>query len=457
MDVLLPPLSEGADSGTVVSIMVSEGDRIEKDQTILELENEKAIAPIPSTAAGVITKIHVSEGQTISEGSKLISVDEGGEAGDSKKETKKETAKEAPKAPPKQAPSSQQAPAAAPAPSKTAYEGQTIYDPYLDYRYDSKSGFPPPASPTIRKVAKLIGLDLARVPGSGNGGRITLEDIRNYFQHILELAESSRRQPAQEGSGESAPARKPAESIDFSQWGEVKPEKMSSTRKTIARRLQDSWNTVPHVYQFDEADISALMEMRSNYKAAYTKKEASLTLTALAIKAAANVLTQYPVFNSSLDEAKDEIVYKKYVHIGVAVDTENGLVVPVIRDADKKSVLDIALDLQALAEKARARKLTGDDMKGSSFTISNLGGIGGTHFTPIVNPPNTAILGMGRGVVKPHWTGKKFEPRTFLPLCVSYDHRVIDGADGARFIKAMVEAFEQFPESEIKLTQARKK
>ncbi|MDP8242577.1 MAG: 2-oxo acid dehydrogenase subunit E2 [Candidatus Hinthialibacter antarcticus] len=435
-DVVLPALAEGADSGTVVSIMVKAGDAIEKDQPLIEIENEKAIAPIPSTVAGVVAEVYVNEGDVINEGQKLVAISSGDGS----------------------APAVTQEREAAPSPIHTPYDGQKVEDPYLSYRYQSRSGYPPPASPSIRKMSAQIGLDLSRVPGSGHGGRILIEDIQTYIQYLQNLADSPRQAaPAASSAPSAAPSKPKAESIDFSQWGKVKSEPISSLRKTIGRRLQDAWNTIPHVYQFDEADISDVMELRKKYKAAYAKKDASLTLTSVTIKAVVKALKDYPIFNASLDEVKHEIVYKEYFHIGVAVDTEAGLVVPVIRDADKKSILDISLELQELAAKARDRKLSSEEMKGSSFTISNLGGIGGTHFTPIVNPPNTAILGVGRGAVKPVYDGKKFIPRSFMSLCVSYDHRVIDGADGARFITSLVEAIETFPESEIKLSSSQKK
>ncbi len=439
-DVVLPALAEGADSGTVVSIMVKAGDPIEKDQTLIELENEKAIAPIPSAVSGVIAEVYVNEGDVINEGQKLVAVSSGDGAGE-----------------PAAGPEKTQEREAAPSPIHTPYDSQKVDDPYLNYRYQSRSGYPPPASPSIRKMAQSIGLDLARVPGSGYGGRILIEDIQYYIQHLQTVADAPRQAAAPVSAPSAAPAKPKPESIDFSQWGKVKSEPVSSLRKTIGRRLQAAWNTMPHVYQFDEADITDLLALRKKHKAAYAKKDAALTLTGITIKAIAKALNDYPIFNASLDEAKQEIVYKEYCHIGVAVDTDAGLVVPVIRDVDQKSVLDISLELQQLAEKARDRKLSAEEMKGSSFTISNLGGIGGTHFTPIVNPPNTAILGVGRGAVKPVYDGKTFVPRTFMSLCVSYDHRVIDGADGARFITSLVEAIQTFPESEIKLSSSKTK
>ncbi|MBZ0101970.1 MAG: 2-oxo acid dehydrogenase subunit E2, partial [Thermoanaerobaculia bacterium] len=354
-DVVLPALAEGADSGTVVSVLVKSGDAIEKDQPIIELENEKAIAPIPSTVAGVIAEVYVKEGDVINEGQKIVAVSSGDASAASAEDVVTQERE------------------AAPSPIQTPYDGQKVDDPYLSYRYESRSGYPPPASPSIRKMALSLGLDLARIPGSGHGGRIVIEDVQKYIQYLQNLADSPRQAAPAASAASSTPADeapKP-ESIDFSQWGKVKAEPVSSLRKTIAKRLQNTWNTMPHVFQFDEADITDVMELRKKYKAAYAKKNAGLTLTSITIKAIVKALQQYPIFNASLDEAKQEIVYKDYYHIAVAVDTEAGLVVPVIRDADQKSILDISIELQELAAKARDRKLSADEMKGSSFTISN--------------------------------------------------------------------------------------
>ncbi|MGH7197130.1 MAG: 2-oxo acid dehydrogenase subunit E2 [Candidatus Omnitrophota bacterium] len=406
MDVRVPQLGEGADSGSVVSIFVKEGDKIKKDQTIIELENEKAVAPIPSPAAGTVTKVHVKTGDKISVGQLVISLAEEG--------TPSEALRQA--APPAQAAAAKEAP-------RSVESGA--------YHYESKSGFPPPASPSVRKMAEDLGIDLARVRGSEAGGRIVLADLRAFVESLQRTAGS----PAQ-----AAPAKalKPPESIDFSKWGTVEKKPLSSLRQKIAEKMTESWTTIPHVTQFDDADITALMALRKKYAPAYEKKGAILTLTSFIIKAAVAALKKFPVVNSSLDEAAGQLVVKKYYHIGVAVDTEQGLIVPVLRDVDKKSLLEISKELGELAEKTRQRKVSLDELKGGTFTVSNLGGIGGTHFTPIINKPEVAILGVGRGAGK-------------LPLALSYDHRVVDGADGARFMRAVVEALENFKEEEVKI------
>ena len=403
MDIRLPSLGEGADSGIVVNIMVKEGDQVQKDQPILELETEKAVGTIPSSAAGTIQKIRVKIGDKISAGQVIL--------------TLAETASAVALEPVVVAPvSGARRPTAA---------GTAATTPI--------PGIPPPASPSVRRMAAQLGIDLTRVRGSEHGGRITLDDVRGYIQQL--------QQPT---AGVPAPAAKPVEErIDFSQWGPITKKPLSSLRKTIARRMSESWSTVPRVTQFGEADITGLNELR--------KKSGKLTLTPLAMRAVVATLKKHPMFNSSLDETAGEIVLKEYYHIGIAVDTEHGLLVPVIRDVDKKTVLVISKELEEVATKTRERKLTADQMKGGTFTISNQGGIGGGAFTPIVNKPEVAILGMGRGALKPVVRAGKVEPRLMLPLALSYDHRVIDGGSAARFIVDLVAALENFSEADMKV------
>jgi pyruvate dehydrogenase E2 component (dihydrolipoamide acetyltransferase) len=387
MDIRLPSLGEGADSGVVVNILVKEGDQIQKEQPVLELETEKAVGSIPAPAAGTVQAIRVKIGDKISAGQVILTL-----VGDAA------AVPAAPRAQPK---------------TPTPMTGTTAPKARL--------GIPPAASPTVRKLAAQLGIDLSQVPGSESGGRISLEDVRAYIQQL------------QAGTAET---KKPvAERVDFAQFGPVTKKPMSSLRKTIARRMGESWSAVPRVTQFDEADVTALNELRKKQK---------MTLTVYAIRAVVKTLKKHPLFNSSLDETADEIVLKGYFHVGIAVDTEHGLMVPVIRDADKKSLADISQELEDLAGKTRERKLTGDQMKGGSFTISNQGGIGSGAFTPIVNKPEVAILGMGRGALKPVVAAGKIEARLMLPLALSYDHRVIDGGSAARFMVDLVKALENF-------------
>jgi pyruvate dehydrogenase E2 component (dihydrolipoamide acetyltransferase) len=427
MDVKLPHLGEGADSGTVVNLFVKEGDQITKDQPILELENEKAVATIPSTAAGTVAKVFVKAGDKISVGAKLLTLSGNGAAPGGPK-----PAAEAPR--PK-------AKAAAPEPEPEEEDKA----PAETSESVEASNAAVAASPVIRKLARDLGLDLARVRGSARGGRVTMEDVRAYIERLQKLA----AQPKSAAGG--APAKPAAESVDFSKWGSVTKKPLSPLRQVIARRMTENWNAIPHVTQFDGADITGLLALRKKYVEAYEKKGARLTVTSFVLKAVAETLKKHPFFNSSLDEVTQEIVLKEYVHLGIAVDTEAGLIVPVLRDADKKDLVQLSKQLEELATKARERKVSGEDLKGGSFTISNQGGIGGAHFTPIINKPEVAILGLGKGALKPVVRDGKIEPRTILPLGLSYDHRVIDGGGAARFIVDLVKAIENFDEKLVQI------
>ncbi len=420
MDVKLPKLGEGADSGVVVNVFVKEGDQVARDQAILELENEKAVASVPSTAAGVVTKIYVKAGDKISVGQRLISLSEGDQPAAAAMPAAKRAAPE----PEPETPAEEPATGA----------GEEIPKPVAA----------PVASPSIRKLARELGIDLSKVRGSEAGGRIVSGDIRAY---ILRLQKAMEK-PA---IAVASPAKPAAESIDFSKWGPVTKKPLTQLRQVIARRMWENWNAIPHVTQFDDADFTRLNELRKKYTPAYEKKGAKLTLTPLVLKALVGTLKKHPIFNSSLDEAAQAVVFKDYFHIGIAVDTEQGLIVPVIRDADKKSVLELAKELEQLAQKARDRKVTAEELKGGTFTITNQGAIGGAHFTPIINKPEVAILGLGRGAMKPVARDGKIEVRLMTPLGLSYDHRVIDGGAAARFMVDLVKAMEEFGEEAIKL------
>jgi pyruvate dehydrogenase E2 component (dihydrolipoamide acetyltransferase) len=422
MDFKLPKLGEGADSGVVVNLFVKEGDTVTKDQNVIELESEKAVASVPSTVAGVVTKIYVKPGDKISVGARIFSVGAAGGA----------------------APASEHEPAAAPVVAPAAAARVAAVET-VDAGELSPGGAPAAAAPSVRKVAADLGIDLTRVRGSGRGGRVELGDLKNYIAHLQKLAFAPKPEAG-------AVAAKPApEQIDFSKWGPVLKKPVTPLRKTIARRMAENWNAIPHVTQLDEVDITGLLDLRKKHLAAYEQKGARLTVTAFIVKAVADTLGKHPIFNSSLDEVADEIVLKEYIHIGIAVDTESGLIVPVIRDANKKSVFQLSKDLEELGNKARERKVTGEDLKGGSFTISNQGAIGGGHFTPIVNKPEVAILGLGKGALKPAVRDGKIETRMLLPISVSYDHRVIDGGNAARFTVDLVSAIQNFAETDVKL------
>jgi pyruvate dehydrogenase E2 component (dihydrolipoamide acetyltransferase) len=432
MDVKLPKLGEGADSGVVVNLFVKEGDTIAKDQAIMELENEKAVASIPSTAAGVVTKVYVKAGDRISAGQKILSV--GGDA--------PAAATPAPAAAPK--PAAKKAVAqAAPAPEPEAVEDET---PDIE---EEVSDAAIAASPSIRKAAREFGIHLGKIKGSGHGGRIVAEDVRAYIQRLMKAAAKPAAVAA--SAAAAAPAKPAAVQIDFSQWGPILKKPVTPLRKVIARRMSESWSSVARVTQFDDIDFTKLGELRKKFAPAYEAKGVKLTLTPFVLKAVADTLKKHSIFNSSLDEVASEIILKEYVHLGIAVDTDQGLMVPVIRDVDKKSLLELAKELELLAARARDRKISADEMKGGTFTISNQGAIGGAHFTPIINLPEVAILGLGRGALKPVVRDGKVEVRLMTPMALSYDHRVVDGGSAARFTVDLLKAFENFSEDVIKI------
>ncbi|NOS71339.1 MAG: branched-chain alpha-keto acid dehydrogenase subunit E2 [Verrucomicrobia bacterium] len=427
MDLKLPKLGEGADSGVVVGVFVNEGDTVTKDQTIIEIENEKAVAAIPSTAGGVVVKVHVKAGDKISVGQNLVTLSGGGAA----------TVPSAVAAKPAAVKRS------APEPEDEIEESAEVVE-----EDSSQTAGVPVASPSLRRWARELGINLGKIRGSGAGGRIEIGDVRNYIARLQASAAKAKAVPA---GVSSAPAKAVVEQIDFSKWGPITKKSITPLRQVIARRMLENWNAIPHVTQFDDADFTKLNELRKKYAAAYEAKGSKLTLTPLVLKAVAATLKKHPIFNSSLDEVANEIVLKDYIHLGIAVDTDAGLIVPVIRDVDKKSVLDLAKELEVLAQKARDRKVSGDDLKGGTFTISNQGAIGGAHFTPIVNKPEVAILGLGRGAMTPVVRDGKVEVRMMTPIALSYDHRVIDGGAAARFTVDLLAALQDFSEDAVKL------
>jgi pyruvate dehydrogenase E2 component (dihydrolipoamide acetyltransferase) len=431
MDVKLPQLAEGVESGTVVNILVSEGQEIKKDQAFMELETQKAVGSIPSPSSGTVTKVHVKEGMEVSVGQVLISIETGS----------KTAASEATNSAP--SPSSNRAqPNAAPAPrARTAAEPEAGRRPAETFHYHSSAGMAPPAPPSVRKIAQELGIDLTRVRGSEAGGRIRMADVRAYIQQLQEL-----QQP--HGSGQSAPVA-PREVIDFSKWGPVRREKLSPLRRTVSRRMLESWTTIPKINQFDEADITAILSLREKHNSAYEERGARLTLTSFILLVLARALKKHPVGNASLDETTGELILKDYFHIGIAVDTDAGLIVPVLRDVDKKNLLQLSRELQDLTQKTRERKIGLEELQGGTFTISNQGSIGGSHFTPIIYAPQVAILGIGQGQNKPVVVDGKIAVRNMLPLCLAYDHRVLDGANAVRFLKDVITALQSFDEADV--------
>ncbi|NGO40047.1 branched-chain alpha-keto acid dehydrogenase subunit E2 [Limisphaera ngatamarikiensis] len=452
MDIKLPPLGEGADSGVVVSVLVKPGDTISPGQPLLELENEKAIATIPAEHAGTVVEVYVRPGEKISVGQRILKLQTGttaagaGAATAPPAETRRRAAKPAP--------------AAAPEPPEPEVEvEETPEAAVLAEEEEEEAPRPvaaPVAPPSVRRLARELGIDLSKVRGTDPGGRITRQDLRNYIQRLQSIAVKYKQVVSRQSTPAAAPATAPAgpppaEPVDFAKWGPVRREPLTTLREVIARRMWESWSAIPHVTQFDEADFTRINQLRKQYGPAYEQKGVKLTVTPFIVRAVVDTLQKHPVFNSSLDEVARELVVKEYYHIGLAVDTEHGLLVPVLRDADRKSLLELAREIESLAQRARERKLAREEMQGGSFTISNQGAIGGAHFTPIVNRPEVAILGVGRGTLKPVVRDGQVVVRLMVPLAVSYDHRVIDGGGAARFIVDLVRALEEFPEEAVKL------
>lgn len=428
----LPELGENIATATIVGVLVGVGDQIKPGQPVLELETDKAVLEVPSDVGGKVTAVHVKAGQEIGIGQLLLTLDTGGAA---------EAATTTQAAPAQPAASTQPAAPAAPVvetPVVTASAASA--EPPAPERAQpapqppaapepAASGEAAAAAPSVRRFARELGVEVADVAGSGPAGRVTMEDVKAHVR-----AGAGSRGPA-------APAAAPLP--DFSKWGPVQREKMSNVRRATARNMAQSWPTIPMVTQFDKADITELEQLRSQFGKRAEAAGGKLTPTAIILKVVAAALKRFPQFNASIDMASEEIVYKQYVHIGVAVDTDRGLLVPVLRDVDQKNVVQLAVELGQIAQKARDRKLGLEDMQGGCFTISNLGGIGGTGFTPLVNGPEVAILGVSRGSTEPVFVDGQWQPRLMLPLSLTYDHRLIDGADGARFLRWVCEALEK--------------
>jgi len=414
VEIRIPEIGENIESGEVVKILVSVGDLVEIDQPIIELETDKAVVEIPSPAKGKITEITVAVGDDIKIGQVIARID-ADEAGIAVPERASELPESTPAA-------------AAEKPVKEA--------PEKEMKKDVKSPDPhpveaaAPASPSVRRLARQLGVDIDSVTGTGPAGRISREDVEGFVkQHIS----PSGSQVTSVGT-----AARPLP--DLSRWGEIEREPLSKVRRVITDNTSHSWSTIPHVTQFDEADITELDEFRKEYGKEAEAAGGKLTITVILLKVVAAALERYPRFNASLDTQNGEIIYRKYCHIGVAVDTDHGLLVPVLKDVDKKSINELAVQLTDLAERARTRKISLAELDGGTFTISNQGGIGGTAFTPIIFWPQVAILGVSRSSVRPAYSVGICEPRLILPLSLSYDHRIIDGADAARFLHWITEA-----------------
>lgn len=413
-EVKLPALGENVAGGDVVEVMVKAGDEVSQGQPLIEVEAEKSAVPVPSPIAGRIAQVLVKKGDKVKTGQVLVTIES--------KNGVPSAAPAAPSAPSTPAPApkpaateTKPAPAQPAAPAPKPAPAPVVADPDRVVH----------AGPDTRRYARDLGVDLGQVAGSGVKGRVTKDDVKDYIRTLAA------------GGGRSGGVAIP-EMPNFEAWGPVEVKPFESIRKRTAEHMSLCWSVIPHVTQHDYADVTDI----ENFRKQQSEKGPKLTVTAFVLKAIAIMLKQYPQFNSSLDTAKGQIIQKNYIHLGIAVDTEKGLVVPVLKDVDKKSVHDVGKEMTEVAEKARQRKLTADDMQGGTFTISNLGGLGGTSFTPIVNWPQVAILGLSRSRMQPTWKDGQFVPRLHLPLSLSYDHRVIDGADAARFCRKLAELLE---------------
>ena len=435
----LPELGENVHQGDLVRLMISAGDKVSEGQPVMELETDKAVVEVPSSVTGVVKEVRVKQGEKVKVGQTIFTLEDGASAHEPQ--------------PIKQAPvehMSEQHGARLAFQTAIEAEGKTEEqalppDPPqtrpADFSMPVQLGKvagtehrdPVPAAPHVRRLARELGLDIHEVKGSGPGGRISEDDVKAHSKALL--ASMAAQAPQTHFSQPQLP--------DFSKWGKVERVSMRGVRRKTAEHLWEAWTTIPHVTQQDKADITELEQLRARFAPKAEQAGGKMTVTAIALKVCAAALKVFPQFNASIDMTKEEIVYKQYINVGVAVDTDRGLLVPVIKDVDKKNIVELATELTQASKKAREKKLSADEMSGGTFTITNLGGIGGTGFSPIVNFPEVAILGLSRSSMEPVWINGKFEPRQVLPLSLSYDHRLIDGADAARFLRWIAEAFEQ--------------
>ncbi len=440
----LPELGENISQGDLVRLMIAPGAKVSEGQPVMELETDKAVVEVPSSVSGVIKEVKVKEGEKIKVGQVIFTLEGGAPA-------KAETTR-ARNAPVEHVSGQHGArlafQAAIRAEGKTEEQALPPDQPQpsapvftmpvqLGKVAGTENRQAVPAAPHVRRLAREVGVDIYEVKGTGPGGRISEDDVKAYAKSLLSAAATAAQAPPR--AGHFTQPQLP----DFAKWGKVERVSMRGVRRKTAEHLAECWNTIPHVTQHDRADITELEQLRARFAPKAEEAGGKMTVTAIALKVCAAALKVFPQFNASIDLEKEEIVYKQYISIGVAADTDRGLLVPVIREVDKKNIVELAVELSQLSKKARDKKLTPADMEGGTFTITNLGGIGGVGFTPIVNYPEVSILGLSRSRMEPEWINGKFEPRLILPLSLSYDHRLIDGADAARFLRWIAEAFEQ--------------
>ena len=418
VEIKLPELGEGIEAADVVKVLVSAGDQVAADQSLLELETNKATLEFPSPAAGTVADVLVSEGDEIKVGQVLFVMDGDEEKGHEKHEKHKKEDVE----------HGSTESGSPPAFAGKLRRGKQVRPP------SGAVGGLVTAAPSVRRAARLAGVDISQVSGSGPGGRVSKDDV-------------ARLAAGGQIAGGSPQVRPPGGGVrplpEFGKWGGVRREKMSGIRRATAEHLIQCWTQIPHVTQFDRADITELEPLRKKYADRATKAGGKLTMAVMVVKVVASALKAFPKFNASVDMDKREIIYKDYVNVGIAVATDRGLLVPVLRDTDKKNMVEIAGEVSEIAQKAREGNVALDDLQGGTFTVTNLGSIGGTHFCPIINWPEVAILGMGRAQMAAGFEGEELKPKIYLPLSLSYDHRIIDGAEGAKFLRWIVEAIEE--------------
>jgi pyruvate dehydrogenase E2 component (dihydrolipoamide acetyltransferase) len=445
LEFKLPELGENIEQGDIVKISVKPGDVISEGQAVVELETDKAVVEVPSSVSGTVKEILVKQGQKAKVGQVILTL----EAGASAKAAPQPGAKAEKK--PEEEDTSSTSMARASYNIARNVEGKTeaqafppdspraVVQEYVPQQLVKHAGpehrSPVPASPSVRRLAREIGIDIYEVKGTGPSGRISEDDVKSHAKGVITSAAS--------GVAAQGVARPAVKLPDFAKWGPIEKVPMRAIRRKTAEHLTEAWTTIPHVTQHDKADITELEELRKKFAPKVELAGGKMTITAISLKVIASALKVFPQFNASVDMAGEEIVYKRYIHLGVAVDTDRGLLVPVIRDVDQKNIVELAAELSQMSVKAKNKTLKPEEMEGGTFTITNLGGIGGTYFTPIVNHPEVAILGTSRSRIEPVWMNDKFEPRLMMPLSLSYDHRLIDGADAARFLRWVVEALEQ--------------
>ena len=435
----LPELGENVHQGELVRLMISPGSRVAAGQPVLELETDKAVVEVPTSVSGVVKDILVNQGQLVSVGQTVFTFEAGAVATSETQHPSRADAshvREARLAFQAAIESEGRTEEQVLPPEQPRIPAVTTFS--MPLHLDRAAGVEPrgpiPAAPHVRRLARELGVDIHNVAGTGPGSRISEDDVKAYAKTLL---------TSMTGETLTATHLRQPKLPDFTKWGKIERVSMRGVRRKTAEHMWEAWTTIPHVTQHDEADITELEQLRARFAPKAAEAGGKMTVTAIALKVCASALKIFPQFNASIDMEQEEVVYKQFINIGVAVDTDRGLLVPVIRDVDKKNIVELAAELTQLSKKARDKKLSPTEMEGGTFTITNLGGIGGTGFSPIVNYPEVAILGLSRSSTEPAWINGKFEPRMVLPLSLSYDHRLIDGADAARFLRWIAEAFEQ--------------